>query len=351
MKMLFRKIVTVVLVAGCVGASAVAWAGPKGPQYVPLEQLKDEKNLQKAVELLTDDTKGKQFGKVKKVVIPSYYVEFRTTSSGRVVKKGLLGQHGVAVNATVSFGNADAAVMQSIATAALADLKERLAAAGYEVVNPGDITALEPYKKLKPFPSGKITDSTVKQVGFSDFKAMFAAAESTPIYFSGVTQDPEAATSPHFDGAAVDGMVWEQAGGEGVGVLRPKIVVEFVNFIGETYSTSKKDYDIWGNKVEITTDHANISAIPQVKIYSSSLSITRTYVKVIGNTYADNVGSVYVNANVELASTASGPSLGSVDDKDGKWVFTANMDKYKEAALDQLKVFNALMVGKAKTFK
>ncbi len=337
-------------------ASTFAWAGPKGPQYVPLELLKDEKTLKKAVEALTDDTKGKQFGKIKKVVIPSFIVEFRTTSSGRVVKKGALGQHGVAVNATVSFGNPDKAVMESIASAALADLTERLTAAGYQVVNPGDVTALEPYKKLTPFPSGKVTESTVKQVGFSDFKSMYVAAEGLPIYFDGVTQDPESPASPHFDGTAVSGAVWEKAGGDGVGVVRPKIIVDFVNFVGDTGQQNAKDFlgneilpDRFGNKPQV--DFASISAIPQIKIYASLLGVTRTYVKVMGNTYPDDVGSVYLRSDIELASTTTSDTLGKVEDNNGAWIFTADNEKFKEVAIDLLKEFNALMAGKAKSFK
>ena len=336
--------------------SAFAFGGPKGPQYVPLEKISDAKYLKKAVDDLTDDTKGKQFGKVKKIVIPSYYIEFRTTSSGKAVNKGLLGQHGVSADISLTYGNPDPAVMQAIATAALADLTERLAAAGYEVVKPADVAGLEPFKKLAPFPSGKIAESTVKQVGFSNFKSMYAAAEELPIYFDGVMQDPEAPSAPHFDGTAVSGAVWEKAGGDGVGVLRPKIVVDFVNFTSETGQKAAKDFmgneilpDRFGNVPK--SDFASISAIPQVKIYGSMLGVTRTYVKVMGNTYPDDVGSVYLKGDIELISTTTSDALGRVEDKNGQWVFTADNEKYKEVAIDLLKTYNALMVGKAKSFK
>jgi len=330
---------------------SLSWGGPKGIQYVPLEQLSDPKNMEKAVEELTDDGKGKHFGKIKKVVIPSYFIEFRTVSSGRVVKKSMLGAHGVSTNATVTYGNPDPTVGQAIATAALADLTERMTAAGYEVVKPVDVTSLEAFKKLPPFVDGKITDPTFKQVGFSDYKSMYSAADGSVIYFDGISQNPESMSNPNSEGTAVSAQAWEMAGGEGVGVVRPKIVVEFVNFIGETRDEKKKEYNVFGKEVEVTTEYATISAIPQIKIYPSQYMVTRSFVKVIGKYFPDNLGSVYLNNKIELASTVPSGALGKIEDNGGKWVFTANNEKYKEAAIEQLKVFNALMVGKMKTFK
>lgn len=320
-----------------------AWAGPKGAQYLATENLQDEKTLGKFVDQMTNDVKGKHFGEIKKVIVPTYYLEFRTVSSGKVLKKGL---KDVSVNATVTYANPDKAVMESIASAGLADLKARLAAAGYEVVEPGDIKTLEQYKKLTLMPSGTIADSTAQPIGWSKFKAMFASAGGEPAYVV-IPGEPGWGMSVAYASYGLDGALWKNAGGEGVGIIRSRMLIDFVTFIGETGKSKTGEYESMAN--DGWSNYAKITAKPQVQVWLPSLCTTRTYIFFGGKTGGDNLGCVNVNPEIQLTSKATPDSLGKLDADN--WTFTANNDKYKEAAIEQIKIANALLVGKAQTFK
>jgi len=141
-----KKTVLRYLSIAMVCTSGIAWGSPKGSQFITLDMLKDPKVLEDTVDDMTNDTKEKQFEKINRVVIPSYYIEFRTVSSGKALKKGF---KDISVNAHVTYTNADQAVMEAIANEGLADLKAQFTAAGYEVVEPGDNTATEEYKKWR----------------------------------------------------------------------------------------------------------------------------------------------------------------------------------------------------------
>lgn len=334
------------LIVMCCMQSPHASAGPKGSQFLTTEMLQDTTLLKKTVDAMTDDTKGKQFGKTKRVVIPTYYIEFRTVSSGKALKKGL---KDISVNATVTYTNPDQVMMEAIATEGLADLKARFAAAGYEVVDAGDISTLEPYKNLKMMQSGTLAESTAQPIGWSKFKAIFASAGGTPIYFS-IPGEPDIGQGMAgiFASAAMDGTAWKAAGGEGTGVVRSRMIIDFVTFIADT----GVKYDAMaGVDEEKFKNYASISAIPQIQVWLPSLCTTRTYIFFGGRVGGDDFGCVNVKPEIQLASKVVGDTLGTVEDKDGTWLFTANNDTYKEAALEQIRVANILMVEKAKTFK
>lgn len=336
---------SILLSSALAALASSAWAGPKGAQYLAGENLQDEKTLAGFVKSMTDDAKGKHFAKISKVVIPTYYLEFRTASSGKALKKGL---KDISVNATVTYANPDKAVMESIATEGLADLKSRFAAAGYTVVEPGDIKSIDRYAKITTIPSGTIGESTAQPIGWARFKAMFASAGGEPFY---VTIPGETGWGPMVAMAAagVDGTVWKNAGGEGVGVIRSRMLIDFVTFIGDTGKTYVGNNDTtseggWKN-------YASISAVPQVQVWLPSLCATRTYIFWGERILADNMGCVNVNGEIQLASKITGDALGKLGDKGDQWTFTADNAKFKEAALEQIKIANALLVGKAKTFK
>lgn len=334
-----KTIVSLLLVAAIASAAGLALAGGvKGVQFLAGENLKDAAVLSKFVDQLTTDTKGKNFGKVNKVVIPTYYLEFRTVSSGKALKKGL---KDVSVNATVEYSNPDKAVLESIAAEGLADLKAQLAAGGFEVVEAGDLKALDKYKDLQTIASGTLGESTAQPIGWSKFKAIFASAGGAPIY-TVIPGEPGWGMSAAYASYGVDGTVWKNAGGEGVGIVRSRMIIDFVSFTGETGKTY--DMDGWKN-------YANISATPQVQIWLPSLCATRTYIFFGGKVAGDNLGCVSVKPETPLASTMPAAALGKMEDKNDTWLFTADNAKYKEAALEQIRIANSLLVAKAKTYK
>lgn len=324
-----------------VGSETVWARGAKGAQYLATENLQDEKTLEKFVDSMTTDTKGKFFGKLKKVIIPTYYIEYRTVSSGKAVNKGV---KDVSVNATVTYANPDKAVMEEIAAAGLADLKTRLAAAGFEVVEAGDLNAIPKYKELKPFASGTIGESTAQPIGWAKFMSMYASAGGAPIYIAipGEPAPDGGGIRAVMDAAHVDGALWKNAGGDGVGILRPRMVIDFITFVADKGTT----YDMEGWK-----KYASLTAVPQVQSWLASLCTTNKYVFFAGRAGGDKFGCVNVDPNVQLASKDSGAALGKLEETDGKWLFTADNDKYKAAAIEQVKIANALLVGKAKSYK
>ncbi|TPW21222.1 MAG: hypothetical protein FD126_900 [Elusimicrobia bacterium] len=336
-----KTLSTSTLLAACltvaVGA-AFAFGGPKGLQFLAGENLSDAAVAGKLAEQMTNDTKGKNWGKVNKVIVPAYYLEFRTSSSGKALKKGL---KDISVNATVDYTNPDKAVMESIATEGRADLKAKLAAAGFEVVEAGDLKALDKYKDLKTLESGTLGESTVQPIGWAKFKAIFAAADGAPIY-TVIPGEPGWGMSAAYASYGVDGTLWKNAGGDGVGIVRSRMLIDFVTFTGE----SGKTYDMDGWK-----NYANISATPQVTVWVPSLCVTRTYIFFGGKVAGDNLGCVNVVPEIQLASKMPPATLGKLEDKNETWLFTADNAKYKEAALEQIKVANSLLVAKAKAYK
>ena len=223
----------------------------------------------------------------------------------------------------------------------LAPLKTRLAAAGYEVVEAADPNASERYQKLTKMPSGTVGESTAQPIGWSKFKALFAGAGGQPIY-PVIPGEPGWGMSAAMDGAATDGEVWKAAGGEGVGVIRSRMIIDFVTFVGDTGVT----YDMEGFK-----NYAKIAAVPQIQVWLPSLCATRTYIFFGKRIIADNFGCVNVEGAIQLASKITGDTLGKLEEKDNQWSFTADSAKYKEAALEQIEIANTLLVAKAKTFK
>ncbi|MEK7858231.1 MAG: hypothetical protein AAB320_03735 [Elusimicrobiota bacterium] len=324
--------------------SGSAWARPKGAQFLETENLQDEATLNKFVSEMVDDGKAKNFGKIKKVIIPTYYLEFRTVSSGKALTKGL---KDVSVNATVTYANPDKAVMEEIAAAGLADLKTKLAAAGYEVVDAGDIKALEQYKNLSLMPSGTIGESTAQPIGWSKFKAMFATAGGEPTY-TVIPGETNWSMKSAYTSYALDGALWKAAGGEDVGIVRSRMLIDFVTFVAESGKSKTGDYESMAN--DGWSNYAKISAIPRIQIWLPSLCVTRTYVFFRGTTGGDNMGCVNVKPEIQLSSKMGPADLGTLVDTNGAWNFTANNAKYKEAVIEQVKITNTLLVGKAKTF-
>ena len=341
----------------CLSGSGAAWAAAKGMQYISLEPLAEPAMLEKAVGSLTDDTKGKLLQGVKTVFIPTYPVQFRVASGGTFMKKSLLGSGEMSVQSLVRWSNPDPAVMQQVVDAGYADFVEQLKGAGFEVVPADKLVAMDEYKAIKPLATGKVLNTAA--VGSSIAKWMRSESvvySAAPLvwYAAGIAQDPSNMNNSYAENVKQDTLMWEKLGGKDSGnlaMLRPNLMVDFVMFDGKGWDTSRKEVDTWGRRVEITTSHATISAIPMVSLYNSYYQVVPTYMH-FGSLYSPTaLGSVQLAAGMQLGSANTG--FGTVTEgKDGdEFVFTADLAKYQQAAIDQLKIFNRLMVAKMQTYR
>lgn len=150
-----------------------------------------------------------------------------------------------------------------------------------------------------------------------------------------------------------DGVVWKKSGGgeADIAVVRSRMILDFVTFIADT---GVKYDGLATNEADKFRNYASISAIPQIQVWLPSLCATRTYIYFFKRWSGDDFGCVNVNGDIQLASKIIGDELGTITGiagNSGDFNFTANNDKYKEAAIAQIKVTNALLVAKAKSFK
>lgn len=354
MKLSLAAVLLAATLAGCAS----------GPKYFDNSKFATDKGAM--VKEFTDSEGSRHIRKTKKVIVPTFQVEFLVKTGGSAGSYDAMSKNRTSTSTSYTLKGVSEKTMQDITNQLYAKFVKDMADAGYIVVPQSELEKSEYFKKLasKFDKKSPFKDSSLIGEG----ESLFFAAKGLPMYFS---MD---------DGKGGIGNVFSQAGsslgGEGIldlegelmhafdaGLVRPRLVVGFATVTGSSSNNSSSVKGEMG--VIVASKESKITFYPSVyKIigrdkYQVDNDRGSVFLKkpVVA---ADNVVAdiVDVTSLGSKASTMAVNVLGALSALSGGAGFGAsrkeydavmNESAYMAAALKHLSVAEEMMVLKAKS--
>jgi len=230
--------ISTVLLAGLILSGCAA----SGPKYFDPSQFGADKNA--FVEKFTDSENAKHVAKVKKVIIPTFQVEFLTKTSGGSSSKSYTTGNSASVTVSFSLKGVSEQTMSGITERLYDKFVSDLKAAGYEVVPQAALAKSSNYQKLVAKYSKKSPFLDESGLLEKDGKSLIFSPKGMPVYFS--TIDANTKKVGFFEGMSQIGSSMK---GEAVmnyegalmhdfeaGLIKPHFVVGFATMEGASSS-------------------------------------------------------------------------------------------------------------------
>lgn len=340
-----------------------------GPKYFDNNKFASDKKA--FVEKYTDSESSRRLAKVKKVVIPSFRVEFLTRTSGGSSARDYSSGNSVSASVAYNLKGVSEKTMLSITNSLYDKFVSDLTAAGYEVVPQSALEKSDNYKKLVAKYDKKSPFLDESGILEKDGKSLIFAPKGMPVYFS--TLDTNTKKPGLFDAFGQMGSAFK---GEAVmnyegaimhdfeaALIKPNFVVGFATIegsksLGGSFISASVKSEM---NITIPVQRTQIQFFPSYSkpgdTYIVDGSNGRVFLKepmIAGDNIASEVvdvtpigttvatGVLNVLSAVSRASGGSGSSM-SITEYDAKMVEAT----YKNAAIQNLSAASELLVMKA----